>query len=258
MIGIGEMLLSTRLKWGLTLREVEKRSTLISEKWGRPSFKISASWLNRIEREGRGLSFAKFVVLAVVYGMRLDQLLELCPPELENGEEFSVASAPNRTLLLSDESLESQARSWLPDSVVLDSIPAATALLDPRQTDPSCLKRGIIGQLDKTMSPMIRPGSIVMINTQLRAIAHRREWTHEFDRPIYFLFARTGYFCGWCELDINSEWLTLMPHSLSYETPRRWRHRKEVEVIGRVTGVFQRFDAPLKGSSRFETLDRPR
>jgi hypothetical protein len=137
-------------------------------------------------------------------------------------------------------------------------IPPSTALLDPQRADPSGLKRGIIGQLDKTMSPMVCPGSIVLIDTHTRAIADRREWNHEFDRPMYFLFTRAGYFCGWCELDKNAEWLTLMPHSLSYETPRRWRHRKEVEVIGRVIGVFQRFDVPLKGHSRFGTTVRPR
>src|ERR1039458_8700935 len=40
---------------------------------------------------------------------------------------------------------------------------------------------------------MIRPGSIVLIDTQKRTIASRREWTHEFDRPIYFLITRNGY-----------------------------------------------------------------
>ena len=24
-----------------------------------------------------------------------------------------------------------------------------------------------------------------------------------------------AYFCGWCELDEKSEWLTLVPHSMS-------------------------------------------
>ena len=87
---------------------------------------------------------------------------------------------------------------------------------------------------------MIRAGSIVLINTQKRAIASRREWNHEFDRPIYFLLTRTGYVSGFCELDKEQEWLTLVPHPLSYETNRRWRYRKEIEVIGTVAAVFMR------------------
>ena len=87
---------------------------------------------------------------------------------------------------------------------------------------------------------MIRAGSILLIDTQRRAIASRKEWTHEFDRPIYFLLTRTGYVSGFCELDRQSEWLTLVPHALSFEGNKRWRYRKEIEVIGTVAGVFMR------------------
>jgi hypothetical protein len=86
--------------------------------------------------------------------------------------------------------------------------------------------------------------SIVLINTLRRSIAHRREWTNEFDRPIYFLLTHAGYSCGWCELDRNAEWLTLVPHMLSYATGQRWRYQKEVEVIGRVTAVLMCLEEP--------------
>ena len=105
---------------------------------------------------------------------------------------------------------------------------------------PVHYRRGIIGHRDRSLEPMIRAGSIVLINTQKRAIAGRREWNHEFDRPIYFLLTRTGYVSGFCELDKDSEWLTLVPHPLSYETSRRWRYKKEIEVIGTVAAVFMR------------------
>jgi len=88
---------------------------------------------------------------------------------------------------------------------------------------------------------MIRAGSIVLIDTQKRAIACRKDWTNEFDRPIYFLFTRTGYFCGFCELDREQVCLQLVPHQLSPEPKdKRWRYRKEVEVIGTVAALFTR------------------
>ncbi len=105
---------------------------------------------------------------------------------------------------------------------------------------PAHYRRGVIGCRDRTLEPMIRPGSIVLIDTQKRAIAGRKEWNHEFDRPIYFLLTRTGYVSGFCELDKDSQWLTLVPHPLSYETSKRWRYRKEIEVIGTVTALFMR------------------
>jgi hypothetical protein len=87
---------------------------------------------------------------------------------------------------------------------------------------------------------MIRAGSIVLIDTQKRSIATRREWNHEFDRPIYFLMTREGYVSGFCELDKESDWLTVIPHALSFESNRRWRYRKDIEVVGTVVAAVIR------------------
>jgi hypothetical protein len=93
---------------------------------------------------------------------------------------------------------------------------------------------------DRTLAPMIPAGSIVQIDIQKRAISSRRDWTHEFQRPIYFLVTREGHVCGLCELDRYSDWLTLIPHPLSPTSSRRWRYRKEIKTIGRVTVVAVR------------------
>jgi hypothetical protein len=87
---------------------------------------------------------------------------------------------------------------------------------------------------------MIRAGSIVLIDTQKRSIATRREWNHEFDRPIYFLMTRDGYVSGFCELDKESDWLTVIPHALSFESNRRFRYRKDIEVVGTVVAAVIR------------------
>jgi hypothetical protein len=87
---------------------------------------------------------------------------------------------------------------------------------------------------------MIPPGSIVRVDTRNRAISSRKNWTHEFQRPVYFLRTRQGYLCGWCELDGNSEWLTLIPHPLSPAPSRRWKNRTDVENMGRVVSVVIR------------------
>lgn len=239
---IGPRLRAIRQKWGLSLREVELRSTRIAQEWGNSSYRISASWLDRVEREGRGLSAAKFIVLAIIYGIPSEQLLAYCPPAANDSQSSEFVSSPNTTLLLTKGPLEEHARLWLPESVAVEPLPDNTSLLSPESHLPSHYRRGIIGLLDKTLDPMIRPGSIVLINTQSRAIAHRREWTSEFDRPIYFLFTHAGYICGWCELDKSSEWLSLVPHPLSYAPAQRWRYRREVEVIGRIAAVLLRLE----------------
>ena len=241
MQGIGGKLRAARVHWKLTLREVEERSLRLAQQWGNPAYRISASWLDRIEREDRGLSATKLIVLAYVYGLTAEQMLALCPPATTGTTQLEQVSKPNATLLLTEGPLEEHARLWLPDTLVTDPPPEETMLLpSDKGVLPMHYRRGVIGRRDRTLEPMIRAGSIVLIDTQKRAIAGRKEWTHEFDRPIYFLLTRTGYVSGFCELDKEAEWLTLVPHALSYETNKRWRYKKEIEVIGTVAGVFMR------------------
>jgi transcriptional regulator with XRE-family HTH domain len=242
MGGIGNRLRETRLHWQLTLREVEERSSQLAQQWENPSYSISASWLDRVEREDRDLSATKLIVLAVIYGLTAEQMIALCPAsEVKPSNKLEIVSSPNATLLLTQGPLEEHARHWLPDSFLEEQPPDATALLPPGQSVlPSHYRRGVIGRQDRMLEPMIRAGSIVLIDTRKRTIASRREWTHEFDRPIYFLITRSSYVAGFCELDKNSEWLTLVPHPLSFEASKRWRFKKEIEVIGTVSGVFSR------------------
>jgi hypothetical protein len=242
MAGIGNKLRESRLQWQLTLREVEERSTHLAQQWENPAYRISASWLDRVEREDRGLSATKLIVLAAIYGLTADQMIALCPASsMKYKHQLDNISTPNATLLLVPGPLEQHARYWLPDNFLADPPPEATALIPSEQGMlPSQYRRGVIGRQDRMLEPMIRAGSIVLIDTQKRGIASRREWTNEFDRPIYFLITRTSYVSGFCELDKDSEWLTLVPHPLSYETSKRWRFRKEIEVIGTVAAVFSR------------------
>ncbi len=241
MVGIGAQLHAARARWALTLREVEERSSLIAQQWGNPSFKISASWLDRVERENRELSAAKLIVLAFIYGLTTDQMLALCQGPSDSPVQLEQISSPNSTQLLLQGPLEQHARFWLPDTLVTDQPPENTLLIPSNQTTlPSHYRRGIIGRRDRTMEPMIQPGSIVLIDIQKRAIAGRKDWNNEFDRPIYFLFTRVGYVCGFCEIDKQAEWLTLVPHNLSSATNHRWPSRQEIEVVGMVAGVFSR------------------
>jgi len=240
MDGFGGKLRTIRNHWKLSLREVEERTQRLAQQWNNPSYRISASWLDRVERENRDLSAMKLIVLAAVYGLNPEQMLAICPTG-PTADSVVPLSGPNATLLLSEGPLNDHARSWLPDTLVTETPPEQTMLL-PNENGgtASPLRRGVVGQRDRTLEPMIRPGSVVLIDTQKRAIAHRREWTSEFDRPIYFLLTREGYVTGFCELDKEADWLTLVPHPLSFETSRRWKYRKEIEVVGTVTGVALR------------------
>ncbi len=216
---------------------------MLAQQWGNPAYRISASWIDRVERENRGLSATKLIVLAYIYNLTPDQMLSLCPGANETSTQLVSATSSNATMLLEQGPLEQHAKLWVPDNLVTAPAPEDTTLLPTDQgLLPARYRRGIIGRRDRTLEPMVLAGSIVLIDTQKRAIASRKDWTNEFDRPIYFLFTRSGYACGFCELDKKAEWLKLVPHMLSYEVKEesRWRYRKEVEVIGTVAGLFTR------------------
>jgi transcriptional regulator with XRE-family HTH domain len=238
MAGIGARLRTIRRQWQLSLREVEERSLRFAQARGNQSYQVSASWLDRLEREEHELTVNKLIALADIYNVPTEQLLRSMYPGDTPTTMLRQLSCPNATILLSEGPLEEQAKYLLPDVPALDQPPDETTLLAV-DNGPSLApyRRGIIGKRDLTLDPMIPAGSIVHIDTQKRAISSRRDWTHEFQRPIYFLMTRDSYVCGWCELDKSSDWLTLIPHPLSPASSRRWKYRTEIENMGRVIVV---------------------
>jgi transcriptional regulator with XRE-family HTH domain len=238
MAGIGARLRMIRRQWHLSLREVEERSRRIAQERGDSSYQVSASWLARIESDEHELTVNKLVALAEIYSISLDQLLRSIDPENAQSLILDQLPSSDETLLLAEGTEKPQTTPLRRDTPFPDQSPDETTLL-PTETAPSRTPylRGIIGKLDLTLDPMIRAGSIVLIDTRKRDIAPKRSWTHEFHRPIYFLKTKDGYFCGWCELDEDSQWLTLIPHPLSSALSWRWKYRTEVENLGRVVAV---------------------
>jgi transcriptional regulator with XRE-family HTH domain len=202
----GGMLRAIRLQRKLSLRDVEERCSTFAQERGDNSYRITASWLARLEKKPHGLTVNKLIVLSHTYDVKPEQLLGSI-----SFDSLDHAPPPEETTLLSPES------------------------------GPAPYKWGIIGNHDRTLEPLIPTGSVVQIDTRRREISPNQEWASELQRPIYFLKTGDAYFCGWCELDPLGELLTLVPHPLSTASSRRWQYRQEVEVTGRVVAVIVRF-----------------
>jgi transcriptional regulator with XRE-family HTH domain len=234
MAEIGARLRMIRQQWRLSLREVEQRSRSIAQKRDDSSFHVSASWLARLEGDGHELTVNKLIALANIYNIPAEELLRSIYPRSPQ-PILRHLSTPNVTMLLTEGPLEEQAKYILTEPPDADQLPDETVLLPMGGgLSQAPYRRGLIGKRYRTLEPMIPPGSIVHIDTQKRSISLRKDWKHEFQRPIYFLMTREGYVCGWCELDQKSEWLTLVPHPLSPVSSRRWKYRTEIESLGRV------------------------
>jgi hypothetical protein len=92
----------------------------------------------------------------------------------------------------------------------------------------------MIGLEDRSMYPILHPGSLVIIDDRAR-IAAAAEWANESERPIYFFERRDGYVCGWC--DLTGERLVVLPHPSSHQKPAVFRYPMEIDLVGQVVGA---------------------
>jgi transcriptional regulator with XRE-family HTH domain len=239
-VGIAGLARQNRLSsWVIwSEREVEERSRRIALERADSSYQISASWLARLESGEHELTVNTLVALAEIYSIPIDQLTSIDP---ENAQSLILdpLSNPNETLLLAEDPQEPQTTPFLPPFPV-DSPGETRLLATGNGQSRTPYRRAIIGKLDLTLDPMIPAGSIVQIDTGRREVSPKKDWTHEFQRPIYFLKTKDGYACAWCELDEDSRWLTLIPHPLSPAPTRSWKYPTEVENVGRVMSVVIR------------------
>ena len=93
MNGIGSQLQQIRRCLGLTLRDVEQQTALLAQRAGVAACRISASWLNRVEREDRELSGTKLIVLAHIYNLTNEEILALCPG-IKAAREVATSDEP--------------------------------------------------------------------------------------------------------------------------------------------------------------------
>src|ERR1700761_951683 len=100
MTGIGARLRSIRRQWQLSLREVEERSLRLAQERGNPSYQVSASWLDRLEREEHELTVNKLVALADIYNLPTNELLSAMYPGDGAAAILRPLAGPNATMLL--------------------------------------------------------------------------------------------------------------------------------------------------------------
>jgi transcriptional regulator with XRE-family HTH domain len=232
---------------GLTYREVEQASYELAAKRGRPDFIVHISRLADIENRNVVPSLHKLYSLATIYHLSPLEISAWYEAPLQQTFEDGATFPAPRTHLHEfpvSFSLAPQSGSA--------SVSDSTALLSEQPDNLRCfpgMKRestirfryGYIGLSDRRMAPILRPGSMVVVDTALRNI-DGDEWNTEYDRPLYFVETRGGYRCGWF-LKLKSR-LVMQPHMLSHCAPEAWRTPTEAEVVGKVVGVITYLNEP--------------
>jgi len=248
----GAHLKDIRTRLGITTREFAVFSKTIADAEGNEEFLISSPWLTQIENEKTALpSIYKLFTLASIYGLSYAKVLALYGidttkvkkyhaelpiakthlTQYDSGEEASTPiEVPVRFdagLNLSHTNLLSRMiESW--GKVPIEFV---------QHFDLRHRLYGFIGLKDYTLYPLLRPGTFVEIDPDVKKPRHGVA-PSEFDRPIYFVDLGNEYACAWCELVDDK--LVLLAHPLSPVKTRILLFEKEADIIGQVTGVAMR------------------
>jgi len=241
----GLRLRQVRERLGLTYRDVEAASYELASRRGRSEFILHISRLADFENRNVVPGLHKLYSLAVLYHLNPLQLFawydvpfEEC---FEDGLRFPVpqthvAAPPSglRVPLRFDPAFDPRRTDFLSRMVERwGHFEGALTKANPRH----CY--GYIGLTDQRMAPLLRPGSLVLVDTEMRQIENSG-WNSEHDRPMYLVDIRKGYRCGWFVRD--AEKLVMQPHPMSRYAPESWVLPHEAEVIGKVIGVVTRLN----------------
>jgi transcriptional regulator with XRE-family HTH domain len=243
----GLRLRQVRERLGLTYRDVEAASYELAVRRGRPEFILHISRLADIENRNVVPGLHKLYTLAVLYHLNplelfgwFDVPLEEC---FEDGLNFAVprthmAAPPSglRVPLRFDPAFDPRRTDFLSRMVERwGHFEGALTKGNPRH----CY--GYVGLSDRRMTPLLRPGSLVLIDTEIRHIEDEG-WTSEYDRPMYLVDVRDGYRCGWFHQSNGK--LVMQPHPLSRCAPESWDIPNQAEIVGKVIGVVTRWNEP--------------
>ncbi len=251
----GQRLKRIRERLNLRYRDVEEASQRIALRHGNDEFTIALSRLADIENKGTVPSIYRLYSLCVIYrldpvevlswyGVDLSQLpVDAGSVEIETTHPVGFASANFGEVslpILLDPGLDVRKTTYISRMIQRwGTLP----LMMLSGLDPKNQRYALVGTEDWSMYPLLSPGSLVVIDETRRKVVNAG-WTNEFERPIYFLEHRDGYFCGWCSLSGGQ--LVVQPHPASPSSPESYRYPKEIDVIGQVTAVAMRLDQAKK------------
>lgn len=246
----GAKLKQLRLRLRMTLRHVEASSRKLAAEKHNPDFIISRGWLNNIEIRSFTPSIYKLYSLGAIYGAHWTNICSFFGLHVSDlGRDRALFGVPDTQLVTQEDGdedgtivvpLRSHPDLHLDKTNLLSRLVEIWGEIPVRliqHLDPRKCVYGVIGLNDFTMYPLIRPGSIVQIDSNQRKVLPVK-WNNEHERPIYFIELRNEYICSWCEIAEGQ--LLAVPYPNSRCEVRQFPYPREAEIVGRVTGVAMR------------------
>lgn len=241
----GHSLRQAREKLGLTYREVERASYELASQHGRPEFVLHISRLADIENSGVTPGIHKLYSLCAIYHL---DLFEVCgwynvPLDqlFSDGNHLPARkthrAAPPRSMRVPvrfDPGFDPRRTAYL-TRMVEDRTHLEGVMLHGGTNGQ--FRYGYIGLDDRWMQPILRPGSLVLLDPSRQQIQNSG-WRNEHERPIYFVDIRDAYRCCWCQQ--NKGRIVFQPHPLSPCLTESRRFPDEADIVGQVVGIAMR------------------
>jgi len=257
----GGKLKRARERLKLKYRDVEEASQRIAGRLGNPEFGVALSRLADMENKGTVPTIYRLYTLCAIYRLEFDDVLAWYGVPLDQ-----MAQEALRIGLPETHEVRFRTRGAIaaprPRDFEID-LNKTTFLSHLLQSwgslplrflnglDLPHYRYGLIGREDRSMYPILHPGSLVLIDDRARISSGG--WTSESDRPIYFFERRGGYLCGWC--DLTGDQLVVIPHPSSQWKPSVFKYPAEIDLIGQVAGVAMLLESARHSGSR---SDRPK
>lgn len=232
----------------MTLRDVETASIRLAEVRGIEDYTMNPSRLSDIETKGVVPSIYRLYALSVIYRWDFAEMLKLYGVDLGSTAADLALFGPAKTHRL--EIISNRGSVNIPVKLDPGFDPKISTNLGRmieswgvvplqylQEFEKQKYSYGYIGSSDRTMYPLILPGSFVQIDEE-RSRVQEGQWRSELERPIYFVETRDKFVCCWCSIRPGE--IVLQPHPLSPEIPRIVKHPQDAEVIGQVVGVAMR------------------
>jgi len=236
----GEKLKRIRERLKLTYREVERASQELAGRRGSTEFVVPLSRLADIENRGTVPSIFRLYTLCAVYRLDLNEVLRWygVPADQLTAEALQIGLDETHTVQIKTSitapgpAAPEQEMDWSKTAFLRQWGKAPLSFLNSAGARP--YRYGLVGLEDWSMYPILRPGSLALVDESRRKIV-TAGWTNEFDRPIYFFEHRGGFLCGWATVD--GDRLLVLSHPSSERPPRLFRYPDEIDVVGQVVGV---------------------
>jgi transcriptional regulator with XRE-family HTH domain len=245
----GWRLRDLRQRLGLSVRDVQRASEKLASKHRNPDLLINKARLSDIESKGVLPNLYKLYSLAAIYKQTLGDLLGLYGVDVNLlPSDMADTRIPSTRLIRAAEISAVRMPVQLEPVLDLRETTNLGRLIAKWGTLPltllsafenSSFTFGYIGDEDRTMFPLLQPGSFIQVDESKRRI-EEGSWATEYERPIYFIEARAGFACAWCSVEGTN--LVVQPHPLSGQRVRLYRFGHDAEIIGQVVGVAMRLD----------------